>query len=155
TNILATENTRGANSTSTSKTWTAVGPVWEGLSPAYWQTSQSSSNWTTPYTTGSLFNTVFGVTQESASLTLQGALERTGNGINALAREAVAALLNAANPNINYFYTTAQVKDLVQAAYANSSLVDSTTNLLMAENEQGAHLGIGSGSIPGGGTPYG
>ena len=41
----------------------------------------------------SSFNSTFGITQE-AGLTLLGALQRTGSGLQALAREAVAALLN-------------------------------------------------------------
>ena len=36
--------------------YAAVGPVWEGLSPVYWQATQNAGNWTVPYTTSSSFD---------------------------------------------------------------------------------------------------
>ncbi len=44
------------------------------------------------------------------------ALEATGGGVNALARHAVAALLNASNPDVDSDFTVAQVIALVQEA---------------------------------------
>src|SRR5207247_1116525 len=57
--ILIAPTTTGTPPPS-SKTWVAVGPVWEGLSPAYWQSQQTFSAWTT-YSTTSSFDAVFGV----------------------------------------------------------------------------------------------
>ncbi len=45
---------------------------------------------------------VFGVDVGSPDLTLEEALKARGGGMNALLREAVAALLNASHPHINY-----------------------------------------------------
>ena len=39
--------------------------------------------------------------------------------MNALARHAVAALLNAASPDVDFDFTTAEVIDLVQDAFAS------------------------------------
>src|SRR5262249_3018184 len=151
--LLAAENTRGGDLTTGSGDWQWTSPGQEGLSSAFWKQDQNLTAWTAPYTTTSLFNTVFGVTQESG-LTLLAALQRSGTGTNALARQAVAALLNAAHPDINYVYTEAQVIALVKAAYANPSIVDSTAALLEAENERGGHIALGTGR-GGGGNPFG
>src|SRR5262249_39824962 len=99
-------------------------------------------------------NTVFGVTQ-LPGVTLLGALQLTGNGQNALARQAVAALLSAAHTAINYFYSEAQVIALARAGFANSNIVDTTTNALQPKNERGSHSALGSGGTVGSGTPFG
>src|SRR5262249_2635078 len=130
TNLLAGENSRGGDPLTGDGDWVLNSQGNEGLLPAYWTQSQNVSSWTAPYTPSSLFHTVFGITQEPG-LTLLGALNRTGTGQNALGREGVAALLNAANPNIRYFYTVAQVIDLVRAAYADPTVVDATTSMLL------------------------
>src|SRR5262249_58985254 len=57
--------------------------------------------------------------------------------------------------SVSYLYSTAQVIALVRAAYANSGSVDSTTNLLAAENEQGAHIAVGTGGVLGAGQQFG
>src|SRR5438093_321792 len=75
----------------------------EGLTPGFWKQTQHFSDWV-GYTQSQNYNTVFGV-NDDPTLTLLGALQRGGGGMNALGRQAVAALLNASNPNINYFYT--------------------------------------------------
>src|SRR5262249_34540404 len=105
----------------------------EGLSPGYWKQSQHFSDWAAPYTTTSLFNTVFGIPQEPG-LTLLAALERNGGGTQAVARQAVAALLNAAHPRIDYSFTEGQVIAMVRLAYEDSSLVDATKTRLEVEN---------------------
>ncbi|MBY0309334.1 MAG: hypothetical protein K2Q09_11380, partial [Phycisphaerales bacterium] len=118
----------------------------EGLTPGYWKQSQHFSQWYT-YTQSQNYNSIFGLTpaQEDASLTMLGALGRGGGGANALGRHAAAALLNAANPNVSYAYTTSQIISMVQSAYATGSF-EATKNLLAAENEKEADL------TPGGST---
>ena len=99
-----------------------VGPVYssatnlivgeEGCTPGYWKNNAAkwgAVSWV-GYAPGDSFETVFGV-----DVTLRGngkatyptptllqALGANGGGINALARHAVAALLNISNPNVNY-----------------------------------------------------
>jgi hypothetical protein len=53
-----------------------------------------------------------------ANPTLLQALNANGSGINLLARSAVAALLNACNPNVNYPLTEEEIISQVQAAVA-------------------------------------
>ena len=66
------------------------------------------------------------------------ALSNGGGGVNALGRQAAAALLNAGKGF--YPLSTAQVIADVQAAYADASIVESTKNLLEADNILGCPL---------------
>lgn len=52
--------------------------------------------------------------------TLLQALHAEGDGINKLARQAVTALLNAANPNVDYHFSVTQIIDLTQRAIMNN-----------------------------------
>src|SRR5262249_33009080 len=102
TNLLAAEDGRGGDLTTGGRRWDWTSPGLEGLSPPYW--SQHTTAWAAPYTTGASFNTIFGVTQEPG-LTLLAALQCTGGGTQALARQAVGALLSAAAADVNFFYS--------------------------------------------------
>ncbi len=117
----------------------------EGLTPGYWKQSHHFDDWYT-YTQSQNYNSVFGLTsaQEDPSLTLLGALQRGGGGNQALGRHAVAALLNAAHPNVEYAYSAAAIIALVQGAYASSTF-EGPKNLLAGENEKGADLSSGGG----------
>jgi hypothetical protein len=84
------------------------------------------------------FDTVFGVDFFSPDITLEDALNLGGGGVNALARHAVAALLNAAQGF--YPLTEAQVIAAVQAAFADQSTIESTKNDLASKNELGCPL---------------
>jgi len=57
-----------------------------------------------------------------------------GAGEFALARHAVAALLNASNPSVDYAYSVSQVMAMVQFAYATGSF-EATKNLFEEQNE--------------------
>jgi hypothetical protein len=72
----------------------------------------------TGYDTNDSFSAVFGVPRVPDVRLLQ-ALNTGGGGESALGRHAVAALLNAAHPNIDYFFTQAEVIQMVQDAYAS------------------------------------
>lgn len=109
-----------------------------GCTPGYWKQSHHFDSWPAAYTPGMDFDAVFGVNVFNPNRTLLQALSAGGGGWNALGRHAVAALLNAASGF--YPLTTAQVISAVQAAAANSSLVESTHNNLAAKNELGCLL---------------
>ncbi|MCS7466785.1 hypothetical protein NZK35_09035 [Stieleria sp. ICT_E10.1] len=119
----------------------------EGLTPGFWKTHSEFGpaplkGWPeTGFSPVDSYNSVFGVSDDSG-LTLLDALGRGGGGLNALGRHATAALLNAANPNVDYSYTQAQVILLTQAAYTsgNASLIEDTKNLFAVQNELGADL---------------
>lgn len=89
----------------------------QGCTPGYWK--NHTAVWTTYKPTDS-FNAVFGVSYK-ASLTLGGALNLGGGGFEALARHAVAALLNAAHGDVNYGLEESQIKALVQQAFATNN----------------------------------
>lgn len=115
----------------------------EGLTPGFWKQSQHFYAWT-GYTPSQSYNAVFGVNDPVGNgLTLLQALQRGGGGNAALGRHAVAAILNASNPNISYAYTVSQIIAMVQNAYATGNY-EATKNLFAAENEKGADLTPGS-----------
>ncbi|MEX2205020.1 MAG: hypothetical protein WEF50_02195 [Myxococcota bacterium] len=98
----------------------------EGCTPGYWKQSHHFDSWTTYLPTDS-YEAVFGV-DASFNKTLVGALGQGGGGEKALGRQAVAALLNAANPGVAYAYSVPEVIAIVQSAY-------STRNFERAKNE--------------------
>jgi hypothetical protein len=116
-----------------------TGPA-QGCTPGYWRQDQHFDSWVaTGYAPSNDFNTVFGVSATFNPHSLLDAVWLSGGGEHALARHAVAALLDAAHPNVNYAYTTAQVIAGVQNAYATGNF-ESFKNTLEAANEAGCPL---------------
>jgi len=109
----------------------------EGLTPGYWKQCHHFDDWH-DYSPYQNYNDVFGVSDDP-HLTLLGALRRGGGGYKALGRHAVAALLNAAHPNIDYAFTEAQIIAMVQSAYATGDF-QGIKDQFEAENELGADL---------------
>ena len=113
----------------------------EGCTPGFWKQPQHFDSWV-GFTPNQSFDTVFGVDVTIGGFTnatLLQALNAGGGGINALARHAVAALLNSTNPDVDFAYTTAEVIDLVQDAIASGDY-ETAKNLLAAANEAGCPL---------------
>ncbi len=131
----------------------------EGLTPGFWKTHSRygpapEAGWDdTGYDPDDDFNTVFGVTDVDAP-TLIEALDRGGGGLHALGRHATAALLNAANPNVDYAFTVDEVIALTQAAYASGDpqLIEDTKNSFAIQNELGADLDTPANGGGGGGV---
>ena len=71
-------------------------------------------------------DTTFGVDFFSPDITLIDALNLGGGGNNALARHAVAGLLSAAHPGVDYDYTVAEVIAFVQAGDTRLELLGET-----------------------------
>ena len=114
----------------------------EGCTPGYWKQDQHFDSWQA-YSPTDEFNTVFGVSGPfPASLTLLQALQLNGGGPNALARHAVAALLDSANSGVDYALTPAQVIAETQAALASgdATLIEATKNKFAVLNERGCPL---------------
>lgn len=88
-------------------------PGGEGCTPGFWRNHYEL--WPAPYTTGSYFDTVFGVSYFSSTYTLGQAIWAGGGGLNVLARHGTAALLSAASPDVDYPYTVDEVIAMVQA----------------------------------------
>src|SRR5215217_2888062 len=124
-------------------------PGKEGCTPGYWKQPQHFDSWV-GYTPSQSFETVFNVDvtlrgegqTTYATPTLLQALGANGGGVNALARHAVAALLNASNPDVEYAYTTAEVIALVHNAIASGdpAQIAEVQALLAAANEAGCPL---------------
>jgi len=95
----------------------------QGCTPGYWKNSPGC--WEC-YAPGDSFEAIFGVDvtlrgkgkSTIGAPTLMQALNANGGGINALARHAVAALLNACDGDIDYPMSEGQIIAAVQAAVA-------------------------------------
>lgn len=87
----------------------------EGCTPGYWKQPHHFDSWTAPYDPDDLFDAHF----EDAfpGMTMHQVLSQGGGGLKALGRHTVAALLNAANPDVDYAYTAAQVISMFNSVY--------------------------------------
>jgi hypothetical protein len=119
----------------------------EGCTPGYWKQDQHFDSWE-GYLPDDDFEDedVFGCSitikwsergkpQEVTNPTLLQALQANGGGESALARHAVAALLNAANPDVNYPRNEDQVKTMVCDALSGGD-IEETKNTLAGWNEE-------------------
>lgn len=121
----------------------------DGCTPGYWKQRQHFDSWVN-YTPTDLFGNVFGETIEirygkkrkiKENPTLLQALEAKGGGINALARHTVAALLNAASPDVSYDLSEAEVINAFKAVYPGTKQdYNSLKNFFSSFNEQGCPL---------------
>lgn len=113
-------------------------PSFEGCTPGYWKNTRHYDSWPSPYVPQTTFFSVFGV---GSTKTLAQALKSNGdgNGEGQMIFHATAALLNAASSDVDYTYTVASVKQLVQQAYATNNF-EAIKNLFEAANEIGCPL---------------
>jgi hypothetical protein len=90
----------------------------EGCTPGYWKQAHHFDSWTSPYEPGMPFSDVF----EDAfpAMTLLEVLKQGGGGLIALGRHTVAALLNAASPDVNYDMSVSEVIDAFNDVYPSS-----------------------------------
>ena len=129
--------------------------AYKGCTPGYWKQEQHFDSWTNPpYWTDVKFSAVFSrsitVTTKNGSdkkievtdPTLLQALNAEGGCVNAIARHAVAALLNAANTNVNYAYSTAEIIAMVQSALdsGNCDTIEKAKDKLDFANNAGCPL---------------
>jgi len=114
----------------------------QGCTPGYWKQPHHVDSWPVGIKPTDLFGPTFLGTPTFAALTLDEVLGQGGGGANALGRHAVAALLNALSPNVDYPYTSAQVKQLVFAALSsgNAKTIETAKDLLEKANQRGCPL---------------
>ena len=115
---------------------------YSGLSPGFWKNHQCLWQGNKPCDS---FNRVFGVSVKignDRNPTLLEALQSNGGGVNALARQAAAALLNSEHQYIHYPLTKSQITNLVQNAIksGNSATIESLTNQLETYNNLGGGI---------------
>jgi hypothetical protein len=114
----------------------------EGCTPGYWKQPQHLDSWlATGYATTDLFNDVFNVTT-FPSKTLLEVLSQGGGGVRALGRHAVAALLNASSPEVDYELTEVEVllsvnEELTNGTEASIELLKNDLDLF---NNEGCPL---------------
>jgi hypothetical protein len=116
----------------------------QGCTPGYWR--NHADRWVGVLPTDD-FDDTFGVNLFDPNITLGKAIWLGGGGVNAFARHATAALLNAFaaeeeddyGQTVNYPYTVAEVIQWVQDAVANGT-IEATKNLFEAANELGCPL---------------
>jgi len=108
-------------------------PDFEGCTPGYWKnTRMHYCEWdASGYSPDDDFDATFGTNYFNPDRTLLEALNAGGGGYDALGRHAVAALLSASNPDVNYGLTVQQVLDAVLAG---------NKDLLADYNEMGCPL---------------
>jgi hypothetical protein len=98
---------------------TSAPPRFEGCSQGFWKNHPKAwSGYSPSQTLGSVFA---GLPDKKASVKLSDALKQGGGGLNALMRQAVAALLNAASTHVDYPLTTAQLIQMVNEAVASGN----------------------------------
>lgn len=91
----------------------------QGCTPGFWK--NNIEPWaSTGYSPDTSFNAAFG-TSLSPDITLLQALQAKGGGIYALERHCVAALLNVANPDVNYHYSGGEVISMTQDAISSGN----------------------------------
>ncbi len=117
----------------------------EGCTPGYWKQSHHFDSWTAPLAPGALFTAPGftspgsdarvkrGKTENNVSTQLQ-ALQANQGGLAALTRHAMAALLNAASPDVAYAFTQAEIIQLYNDAVAGLIDVEATKDDFDAAN---------------------
>ena len=133
----------------------------EGCTPGFWRNhsavapgNQANAWLLTDYAAGDLFSAVFGRTitirvsgdrgrpVSITDPTLIQAVVAQGGDVNALARHAVAALLNASHPDVYSYYTVAEVIQMVQDALDGVGPygIEGTKDLFETANELGCPI---------------
>ena len=112
-------------------------PSGGGCSDSYWKGHKNK--WTKSFKHGDKFGAIFQV-DSAGNRSLSDSLDIDGGGAKRLGREAAAALLNASDPNVHYFYTPAQIKTMVQEAYRTKDYT-TASDLFHNYNNSGCPLG--------------
>jgi hypothetical protein len=132
----STTTTSAPTTTTSAPTTTTAPPGEEGCTPGFWKQPQHLDAWVT-YSPGQTLESVFDVPDAFGldSVTLLAALDfeggpTTADAAEVLLRQAVAALLSAASPDVDYPLTEAEIIAAVNAALASG---DRDTILALAE----------------------
>lgn len=109
--------------------------VVEGCSPGYFKNHENSPS---GYNRSQTLDSVLQTTVFPSTLTIDQALSIRGGGVNALARHAAAAILNAAALGNNYSYTLAQLIAIFDQVDAGTLSIDAASNLLESKEDNGS-----------------
>jgi hypothetical protein len=130
--------------TTPTTTTTTAPPAGKGCTPGFWKNNadkHGASAWTPPFDPTDTVGSVFSAPPEIASLTLLQGLELGGGGVNALTRHAIAAVLNAAHPDVGSPLTVEEIVAAVNAAFGGTEAeIEATKNMLEGLNEAGCPI---------------
>ena len=122
----------------------------EGCTPGYWKQEHHFDSWALGFDPTDHFSEIFGPTikvkvgkkkNKVTDPTLLQALKAKGGSISALARHTVAALLNAASPDVSYDLMIKEVIDDFNAVYPGTKHdYNSLKDVFVGFNEQGCPL---------------
>lgn len=119
-------------------------PEYHGCGIEYWSDSKMHKSAWGLRTPDDRFDAVFGVDSAGNKGLLKVLKEKDLDGKGAASkdfqRHAAAAMLNATNPDVHYFYTPGEVVSIVVNAYATKSF-DAAKQLLKTQNDLGCPLG--------------
>lgn len=135
--------------TETTPTTTTTPPEGEeGCTPGFWKQPQHFDFWTDPFDPGDPLSSVFDEGALIAAgvdpdVTLLEALETGGGGVDALLRQAVAAVLNAASPAVDFPSSVEDIVDAVNAALlsGDAAAIEELKDELDAANNLGCPIG--------------
>jgi uncharacterized repeat protein (TIGR01451 family) len=115
-------------------------PGGEGCTPGFWKQDQHFDSWV-GFLPDQTLESVFDVPDDLGldDVTLLEALSTGGGGVNALLRHAVAALLNASSPDVDFDLTVAQVISATNAALASGDF-EAQKDIFAGFNEQSCPL---------------
>jgi hypothetical protein len=111
----------------------------QGCTPGYWKQEHHFDSWTAPYDPSDQFSDHF----EDAfpGMTLLEVLEQGGGGLNALGRHTVAALLNAASPDVNFAPSPADVISAFNGVFPGTrDAYNALKDTFEDQNERGCPL---------------
>ena len=143
TSTNSTSTSTSTNSTTTSTT-TTTPEGGEGCTPGFWKNNadkKGATQSTDPYDPDDLVSSVFSAAPAGiAGKTLLAGLQQGGGDLDALTRHAIAAVLSAAHPDVDYPLTVAEIVDMVNDAYNGLTDVEDLKDLLAGFNEAGCSI---------------
>ena len=107
-------------------------PATQGCSPGYFKNHEDVPP---GYNRSQTLDSVLQTTVFPSSLTIGDALSLKGGGVNALARHAAAAILNAAALGSNYAYTLTQLRAIFDQVDAGTLSIDAASALLESKED--------------------
>jgi hypothetical protein len=115
--------------------------VTEGCTHGFWKNNPGAIQ-AAAFDPNASFEAVVGVDLAGGldGISLIRVLDLGGGGVHALLRHAVAALLNAAHPTLDFRFTEAEVVIMVRDALRGWADIEQTKDILETANEQGCPL---------------
>jgi hypothetical protein len=144
--IAGVTTTSSTTTTTETTTTTTTPPAGKGCTPGFWKNNadkKGASQWPDGFEPTDLVGDLFEDAPASvAGLTLLEGLQEGGGGVDALTRHAIAAVLNAAHPDVGSPLTVAAIVEAVNAAFASedAAQIEDLKDMLAGFNEAGCPI---------------